>query len=129
MQISIFLAKFLAIYFFIISLPMIFRPDAFRLRAQAYMNNDAVMLLGALLALLLGIFLILLHSIWIYDWYLAITLLAWLTFIKGVIHVLCPELAQHMMQRMNSTLAYRTSGIICLLLAIFLGYHGFRFGF
>ncbi len=127
MQISIFLAKFLAIYFLIISLPLLLHTEAFRHRAQAYMKNEAAMLLGGIMTLLLGILLILIHSIWIYDWFVLITLLAWLTFIKGLIHVLCPEMAQHMMKRMNNLLAYRVSGVVCLLLAIFLGYHGFGF--
>ncbi len=125
MQTSIFLAQFFAIYFLIISIPLLFCTDSFRHRAKAYMKDDAAMLLGGIIALILGVVLILIHSIWVYDWRLLVTLLVWLTFIKGIVHVVCPKIAQHMMEQMSNLLAYRISGAICLLLAIFLGYHGF----
>lgn len=123
---SLFLAKFFSIYFFIISLAMLSCPSAFRARAKSYMNNEGLMLLGGIIALLLGIFLILIHSTWVYNWTVLITLLAWLTFIKGIVHVLCPNVAQKMMHKMDNQTTYRISGLICLALAVYLGYHGFR---
>jgi hypothetical protein len=125
MQISIFLAKIFSIYFLVISLPMILNPESFCHRAKAYMNNEAVMFLGGIFTLLLGILLILVHSIWVHDWRLMISVLAWLTFIKGIIHVLCPNTVIRMMQQMNNLMTYRIVGIACFMLAIYLGYHGF----
>lgn len=122
---SLFLAKFFSIYFFIISLAMLSCASAFRMRVQSYMNNDGLMLVGGLITLLFGIFLILIHSTWVYNWHVIITILAWLTFVKGVVHVLCPDIAKKMMKKSDHQNTYRMGGLIGLGLAIYLGYHGF----
>jgi hypothetical protein len=127
MQASILLAKIFSIYFVVIGLSMLCCVDSFRSRAHAYMNNEGVMLLGGIITLLLGILLILMHSIWVYDWRLLVTILAWLTFVKGIIHVSCPHIAKRMMQNVDSQLAYRISALVCLIIAVYLGYHGFGF--
>lgn len=127
MQISIFLAKFLAIYFLIVSIPMLLNTKAFKHRAQAFIKDDGLMLIGSIMALILGIFFILFHSIWVYDWRLVVTLIAWLTFIKGAVFLLYPDAGQHLISKMNNEMAYRISGLFCLFLAIYLGYHGFGF--
>jgi uncharacterized protein YjeT (DUF2065 family) len=122
---SLFLAKFFSIYFFIIGLAMLSCTASFRSRALSYANHEGLMLLGGIITLLLGIFLILVHSYWVYNWHVLITVLAWLTFVKGIVHVLCPDIAKRMIQKMDNQNTYRIGGLICLALAVYLGYHGF----
>jgi hypothetical protein len=129
MHTSIFLAQFFTIYLTVIGLALLFSPQPFYDRARAIVDNPGLMLVGAIFALIFGIILILLHSLWMHDWRVVITIMAWIIFTKGVIGVLCPRAHQWLVKRMNHMMAFRIIGLVALLLAGYLGYHGFGLGY
>ncbi len=126
MQMSIFLAKFFAVYFFIVSLAILFNTDSFRKRAIALVNNEGAMFLGAILTLILGTFWVLIHTIWVYDWRLLITLLVWVTFLKGILITFSPSVISKRVLNFSNR-SCRISAIFYLLIGAYLGYHGFGF--
>lgn len=125
MDISIFLAKAFGIYLIVIGLPFIFNFQNLKPIINEFISSRPCMLLGAIVALILGIILILIHNIWTLDWRLLITLLAWLTFIKGVTRFYFPAFSTKMGNSLQSETSYRVMGLICLVLGIFLLYCGF----
>ncbi|HLF67531.1 MAG TPA: hypothetical protein VI522_07945 [Gammaproteobacteria bacterium] len=127
MHISLLLAKFFAIYFLVVSLPLLFATDSFRERGKSLFDHPGAMLLASIFTLILGIFLILVHNIWTQDWRLLVTILCWLTFIKGTLYLYCSRTREFVKKHLNHNTAYRVSGIVSLLMALYLGYHGFGF--
>ena len=126
MDISIFLAKALGIYLVIISIGMLVHAKIFRKIINDIINNQALLFLSGVIALVLGILLVLSHNIWQNDWRVVITVVAWLAFIKGITRIILPTFFVRKMGKIikNNTFYYATS-ITNLLIGIFLCYHGF----
>lgn len=126
MDISIFLAKTLGIYLVIISLSMFINAERYKSIIYDLTNNPSFLFLTGVIALIIGILLIVCHNIWQANWRIIITLIAWLSFIKGMVRVLFPQLAYASITKfMKNEIAYYTTAFICLLLGIFLSYFGY----
>lgn len=124
MDISIFLAQVFGFYLVIVSLAMIVNTRAYQLMIEEYINNHAVQLLGNVVTLILGILLIITHNLWVADWRVLITLLAWLVFLKGTMNMMFPNWLATMGKVMQKSTYYFMSSIISCFLGIFLLYHG-----
>lgn len=126
MDISIFLAKIIGLYFLIVSISMLINAKLYKTLFLEFFSNDSIMLFSAVFTLLIGILLVVSHNIWTADWRVVITILAWLTLFKGIIRLAFPlQSKQFNIQFISNNQAYMiTSGVI-LLLGAFLCYYGF----
>lgn len=126
MEISLFLAKAFGLYFVIISLFLIFNYKALLLTISDLTQNRGTLFLAAILTVILGIILILIHNIWIMGWQAIVTLLCWLTFIAGLVRLYFP---QFILNKAAKMLPIRSGciaiGFTCLIIGAFLLYHGF----
>jgi len=95
MSVSITLSRIFTIYFLTIAILMIIRPHGFRKQMQGLAEQPAVVTLASTITLILGSTLIVLHNRWNANWTLVITVLAWLTFIKGFSYLLFPDLPKY----------------------------------
>lgn len=127
MQASLFLAKFFSIYLLVMGLAMLLAQQTFQQRVNALVKDQAVMLVASIIALIFGIFLILLHTHLFHDWRMLVTVLCWVVFIKGVVNILFPRVTPFIMRYFQQAIAYRIWGAVMLILAVYLGYHGFGF--
>jgi hypothetical protein len=126
MDISIFLAQALGIYLLIVSISMVF--DAARVKPLILdiLNNPPLLFLSGFIALIVGIALVVSHNIWVFDWRVIITLMAWSALIKGAIRVVFPQLMIETSRKwIQSNAAYYITGIALIGVGIFLCYHGF----
>ena len=118
MDLSIFLARFFGIYFLVVSGAYFARGSSFRLLLKEYVANSALVLLAGSMALILGTFLILLHSKWRLDWSLSITLVSYLTFFKGVLIFIHPETGKKIAAWFYEEGRYRYLSPVSLLLSL-----------
>lgn len=125
MELSIFLAKAMGLYLIIISLPMLFNYLYIIAAVDDLLQNKASYFSLSITILILGILLVCAHNIWTLDWRVVITLLAWSTFIKGIMWFYYPLTLKKISKAILSTKLYIISGLICLTLGLFLVYHGF----
>ena len=126
MDISIFLAKAFSLYFIIVGLALIIRKIRFKLAFKEILDSKSYILFIAILATILGILMVISHPDFTKDWRSVITVLAWLTLLKGIAHLFIPEAVTSYKRKILSH--YRTYyivGIICILLGLYLGYYGF----
>ena len=91
MDISIFLAQVFGLYFILAGVAILVRPGSTIELLQLFTNRD-VSFLSGFIALMVGVPLVLLHNIWDGTWHVVITLLVWLTFLKGFTIIFAPEL-------------------------------------
>ena len=92
MDISIFLAQALGLFLVISGVALLVRPQAMKDLTDVFSGNRAAVMMGGYLSLIVGIPLVLVHSVW--DgalWQTVISVLAWLTLVKDVVRVFAPD--------------------------------------
>jgi hypothetical protein len=124
-MITIILAKILGIYFLAIGIAFLFNTDRFKKIYQQFMDDENSLLMGGILALLIGAVIVSVHNIWVLGWPLIITLLGWWSLIKGFALLAYPESINLFTFLQNrSTLFYQIISLVYVLLGLFLIYQG-----
>jgi hypothetical protein len=126
-EVSIFLARALGWYLLIISLSMLINYKVFFNTFQQWVEQQpGIITLTAFISIILGILMVLVHNIWTLDWRIVVTILAWLTLIKGIVRLNFPFAVPQTMEFFHQRRpAYFALGILCLILALFLLLHGY----
>ena len=91
METSLFIAKIMGPILIISSLSALNR-DFYLNLIKDIKNNAALLFIAGIMALTLGLTLVNVHNIWVYDWRVIITIFGWLSIIAGVIRILLPTL-------------------------------------
>jgi len=126
MDLSIFLAKALGIYLVIISVGMLIHGGKLKAVMADYIEKPGLVFLLGIFALIIGILLVVSHNIWTGDWRVVITVIGWLTLVKGITRVLFPQFVIRTGKKwVNNTTAYYITGFLTLLIGIYLLYHGY----
>ena len=126
MDITLFLAKALGLYLLIVGLAMLFNAGKQRALLTDLVNNPSLLYLTGFIALIIGILLVLSHNIWVKDWPVVITILAWLSLIKGIVRVSCPQFALKTTRAyLEKDAVYYTCTVIIVIVGLFLCYKGF----
>lgn len=127
MDVSKFLSKVMGIYFIIISTAMFTNMQQFSNSINSLINDAPLMFVTGFFTLILGILIVVSHNIWQWNWRVIITILGWITLLKGVSIIFCPQLIDKttvlFLQNMN--VAYIAAGID-FALGVLLSYFGFR---
>jgi ABC-type phosphate/phosphonate transport system permease subunit len=84
------------------------------------------MYLAALVGVVAGLAIVLVHNVWTADWRVLITLLGWINLIRGVASLLLPDktfaLAGGFMASKNMPMA---AGVFAALIGLILSYFGY----
>lgn len=95
MDLSNFLAELWGITIVVVSLALFIKPQSLKgLIAES--KNEATMFVWGVTSLTIGIAMVLTHNVWVLDWRVAVTILGWLTLLKGLDILFLPE---HMRKR------------------------------
>jgi hypothetical protein len=126
MNTSIFLAKVFSLYLLIFGLAVITQRRALQIMFKELLNNKPVVFIFSFLAMIIGILLVVAHPTFTPDWRSLITLFAWLAFIKGILLLFFPEpILNWKKGLMRYNHFYYIAGTVCIILGLYLGYHGF----
>ncbi len=127
-MVSIFLARFFAAYFLVMGFVILLRRDWLIKASESMMDNQGVILFAGIFTFMFGLVLVLFHYQFTADWRGVITVLAWLSLIKGIFLLLLPErlIAFRRVITSNPNIYY-IFGVVMLGLAVFLGYHAIPF--
>ncbi len=123
---SLFLAKVFSIYLVVIGAACLVRREWFKDAVAELFDNKAVMLIWVIFGLILGIILIVVHPLFTADWRSVISVLCWLVFFKAAVYLFVGD-AMFAWKRalLTKNGIYYVAGTVCILVGIFLGYHGF----
>lgn len=127
MERSVFLSKALGIYLLVVSVCMLINMPYFFVRVQLLMHDPNAMFITGFMTLILGILMVLSHNIWLWNWRVLVTIVSWLTFLKGVSVLACPTYLIDLSASVTagSGAAY-CAAIFDLLLALVFCYYGFK---
>ena len=127
MDASLFLAQAWGIYLVVVGVAVLANQKRLKKMSTKLLKDDGLMFFGGALSLMLGIVLVLFHTVWEMSWAGLITLLGWLTLFKGLMWLVFPDAARHMAKNMMHANWYMVSGLLSLVLGLYLGYVGFLF--
>lgn len=85
METSLFLAKLIGLYAVIMGLLWLVSGSSIRKNIEACMEQPLFLVLSGFLALIAGLAIAIGHNVWVADWRLAITLIGYLSLLKGVV--------------------------------------------
>ena len=91
MDVSIFLARALGIYFVVLCLAMLTKRKFFHEVLQSVAGSKAVLYLSGLFSLIIGLLIVLSHNIWDCNWRIIVTVVGWLALVKGVLLIIAPK--------------------------------------
>jgi uncharacterized protein YjeT (DUF2065 family) len=122
MDISVNFAMFFCLYFFSCGLALLFNPKVFSDAVNDFLNSRGQMLLGGIMALMLGSFVVSFHGYYELNWPILITIIGWISFLKGVVYLLAPQYIQGLAKFYQTSKALRINGVVCLVLGLFFLY-------
>lgn len=123
---SILLAKGFGIYLTVIAIALISHPHRFRDWYHDILANDSQSLLGGTLALFIGVFIIAMHNVWVFDWRILITIIGYWGVLKGGGLLIFPTFSQNFKPVIDSSNnTYRIIGFGFFIYGVVLFYYGY----
>lgn len=115
MEISIYLARFWGSLFIILGLGSVL--VKLLGRVIKYTEDKTITVSTGYITFLLGLITVTLHNIWVADWRVAITILGWITLIKGIEKIAFPGRVNKKAQLFKGRQALW--GFVILLIGLF----------
>lgn len=127
MILTILLAKIFGLYMLAIGVSILMNRRQMMLAIVALMKDRAVQLMGGVMALLLGLFLVNIHNDWSTLPSVLVSLIGWAIFFKGLAYLFLPEpkLAK-LVHALTERSWYMIDGVLAVIIGLYLA--GFGFG-
>lgn len=125
MDVSIFLAKYLGLYFAVAGAFLWHRRDLSTKIMADFFKNSALVAFGGAIAFLFGTLILLVHPIFELNWKLLITLIGLFATVQGLARLFIPEKIEELSKNFakDNVLVY-TAGVL-FVIGVFLLYKGF----
>lgn len=122
---SIFLARVIGLVGVISAAAVLARYKESLALEEKLVKNLAYVYLSGFFILILGVLLVVSHSIWVPDWRVVITILGWLVLLKGLMRIFFPEAVRRLIQKKQSNRWFILGELTMLLVGFYLLYYGF----
>jgi len=123
METSILVAQILGLVYVVIGLGMLINGAYYKKAFDELLKNSGFMLLGGMMALVVGFLIVSNHNVWVQDWTVLVTIIGWLALLKGVLIFLAPKF----LIKLSSSILKKTNliGLFAIILGLVFGYFGF----
>jgi hypothetical protein len=124
---SIFIAKLMGPILCVVAISILFDEKSIRAMAKDVFGSHALLYIFGIVDLLLGLVLVTVHNVWVLDWRVIITLIGWISIVRGLVRIL---FTPYVMK--NAPKLFRKQGllmgvaIVMLILGAVLSYYGYR---
>lgn len=125
MELSVFLAKIIAVIYVVVGLGVLFNTTYYYKTTHSFMKDTGLMYVSGILALLVGVVFVLIHNNWTKDWTVIITLFGWLALVKGVLLLVFPKIIKVFHTWLKKKSLFYFYGLMALILGVVFGYFGF----
>lgn len=122
---SIIIAQVMGFYLLIVAIIMLARAPYYRAMMTNLKSCNHAIMVGAAFSLIIGIFLVIVHNIWIWESEVMITVIGWLILIKSILWLALPERMMTFSNKLYSGAGYYVAAAITGILGILLLSHGF----
>ena len=129
MDLSLTLAKIIGVYGLIISISALLDFERVNMLISELLESEYLLYITGVMALIIGLTIISIHPTRVADFRVMITLIGWLAFIKGVIVLLVPDLADRMIREITQHRGMLLVMVITIMFASsWLAIEGFLLG-
>ena len=125
METSIFLAKVIGLVSVISTAAVMIRYKESLVLEEEAMKSPLHIYLSGFVILILGVLLVVSHSVWVFDWRIVITVLGWLVLLKGMGRIFLPDAIKRMVEKKKETRKFILGEIAVFLIGLYLLYYGF----
>jgi len=123
---SIFIAKLMGPILIVVAISILIDEKATRAMAKEVLGSRALIYIFGILDLLLGLVLVTVHNVWVWDWRLIITLIGWISIVRGLVRVLCtPWVVKNAPRLLRKQGLLMGVSIVMLILGAVLSYYGY----
>ena len=130
MELSIYLAQLLGVYFIFAGILVILRQKALIPVVTEYGNNRPLLLALSFIELAAGLALIIGHQYYTFDWKGLITFAGWWMVVEAVLYLtLSDARVRKMIKFFNNSTWYTLGGALSIIMGIYLANAGFGLGF
>ena len=129
METTLFLAKGMSLFLLAFSLGYFLNSKHYNNLIKEYGKSRSTLFLHGYIEVVLGFLLVMNHNVWVKEWTVIVTVVAWGVLIEGLLLLLFPE----GMMGFAKSLRKKNNGmtlimLLCLVGGGVLGYYGFGFG-
>jgi hypothetical protein len=119
MQTSLFLAKLLGPPLLIVGIGILINRDYYLALTRQFVGSPPLMYLGAVVGMVGGLAIILVHNVWAADWRVLITLIGWIHIVRGAATVLFPKKMTEFAARITARAILISTAVPLILGAVF----------
>lgn len=91
MELSILIAKIIAVSYIAMSIGVLFGGISYKKMYLDIMKSPGLLTFSGIFGIIIGFLLIEYHNIWVKDWRVLITIIGWLALIEGVAYLSFPN--------------------------------------
>jgi len=124
MELSNFLAELLGISIVIISLSLLLKEKHLKNIFSAFEDDTKIFCWGAI-SVVIGVAMVISHNIWVKNWQVVITILGWISLVRGLFLLFLPELVKKGANKIKNAQWLPIALIVFLFIGLALTYLGF----
>ena len=126
MQTSIFLAKLIGPALLIVGIGVLLNQSYYRAMTTQFVASRPLFYVAAVIGVVAGLAIVLVHNVWTPNWRVLITLLGWINLLRGAVSILLPEQSFAFAARtVASKHMPMAAGAIAALIGATLSYFGY----
>lgn len=126
-SLSIFFGKFFGVYLLIMFLLFLFRKEEAHAVVKKITEDEGLLAVTGMVNLLVGVAVVVVHTIFVSDWRVLVTLLGYFMILRGVMRIAFQKNSKELLGKMvKGTNGVVTMAVI-LVVGLILVYYGFGF--
>jgi len=122
MELSILVARILALTYISAGIAALSGRITFSKIVDDFKSSQGLTFVSGFLALVVGVFLIQYHNIWVKDWTVLVTIVGWISLFKGIMLIAFPQSISSFSRMYTNT---RVWGGLMIAVGLLFGYFGF----
>lgn len=125
MQLSKLIARMASVIYLSSSLGAFFSTDYYRKIADDLFSNSALIYVTGFITVIIGLLIVTYHNRWAKSWIVLITILGWLSIVKGICLIAFPQFVHTLSERMLIDSGAKIFPYAALGLGLLFAYFGF----
>jgi len=124
MEFSILVARILALTYIAAGVAAVRGRITFEKMVEEFERSQALTFVTGFLTIVIGMLMVQYHNIWVRDWTVLITIVGWMSLLKGIMLIAFPQVIVSFKGLYKNT---RVWGIVMIVLGGVFGWFGFLF--
>ena len=115
-----------SVVYLAIGVGMVISPDFYKKMFADFVENTAILYIGGIMALVVGLLIVMFHNTWTKGLSVIITVIGWIALIKGILILVLPKamisLTKAIVERPNFI---KVESVIVIIIGLFFSFLGF----